>query len=309
MIPRRSTAKLDLLKINSTGLKPQRDYVAVEEPLEIRLNYEDACGQRAEQNISITMRTPGEDFELAAGFLYSERIIQSPGQVEQISYCVGAKKDKQHYNIVTVALKSGVVFDSDRLLRHFYTTSSCGVCGKASLEAISTQGCQRLSEGLAIAPEQLFAFPERLRNAQAVFEKTGGLHAAALFDARGNLVSLHEDVGRHNAVDKLIGAQLLANNLPLDEFIMLVSGRAGFEIIQKALTARIPIVASVGAPSSLAVDLAREFKMTLIGFLRGETFNIYSAKQRIISPSPVVSVVIFASELGESFSDRLSRFS
>lgn len=289
MTPRRSTAKVDLLKANATSLKPQRDLVAVEEPLEIRLDYEDACGHRVEQSISITMRTPGEDFELAAGFLFSEGIIQKRSQVEQISYCVGAEKDQQHYNVVTVALRPGVTFDADRLRRHFYTTSSCGVCGKASLEALSLQGYESLPEGLTISPEKLSALPERLRQAQAVFDKTGGLHAAALFDSPGNLLSLHEDVGRHNAVDKLIGAELLANKLPFDRVMMLVSGRAGFEIIQKALAARIPVVASVGAPSSLAVDLAREFNMTLIGFLRGETFNIYSSAQRIITPALVVS--------------------
>lgn len=288
MTPRRSTAKVDLLKANGTSLKPQRDLVAVEEPLEIRLDYEDACGHRAEQSISITMRTPGEDFELAVGFLFSEGIIQKRSQVEQISYCVGAEKD-QHYNVVTVALRPGVVFDADRLQRHFYSTSSCGVCGKASLEALSLQGYESLPEGLTISPGKLSALPEKLRQAQAVFDKTGGLHAAALFDSSGNLLSLHEDVGRHNAVDKLIGAELLANKLSLDKVMMLVSGRAGFEIIQKALAARISVVASVGAPSSLAVDLACEFNMTLIGFLRGETFNIYSAPQRIISTVPVVA--------------------
>ena len=291
MTPRRSTAKVDLLKANGTSLKPQRDLVAVEEPLEIRLDYEDAWGHRAEQSLSITMRTPGEDFELAAGFLFSEGLIRERSHVEQISYCVGAEKDQQHYNIVTVALRPGVVFDPDRLRRHFYATSSCGVCGKASLEALSLQGYERLPEGLTISPGKLSALPERLRQAQAVFDKTGGLHAAALFDPTGSLLNLHEDVGRHNAVDKLIGAQLFANKLPLDRVMMLVSGRAGFEIIQKALAARISVVASVGAPSSLAVDLAREFNMTLIGFLRGETFNIYSAPQRILSPVTVVAEI------------------
>jgi FdhD protein len=283
MRPGRRTAKIEIQRADHGQVQLQRDLVAVEEPLEIRLHYEDEPGRLAEQSLSITMRTPGDDFELAAGFLFSEGIIQTRDQIQQISYCVGPAKEKQEYNVISVELRSGVRFDRERLLRHFYTTSSCGVCGKASLAALEVRGCSRLPEGLLVSPERISRLPEALHSAQAVFEKTGGLHAAALFDADGRLVSLREDVGRHNAVDKLIGERLLAGRVPLHRFLMLVSGRASFEIMQKALVAGIPIVAAVGAPSSLAVDLASEFNMTLLGFVRGETFNIYTGAQRVAS--------------------------
>jgi FdhD protein len=283
MIPRRSIKQIAIQKVRNNNNKVTRyqDILAVEEPLEIRLGLiED--GRRLEKSISLTMRTPGDDFELAAGFLFSEGIIQNRDEIEQISYCVGLEKEKQQYNVVSVQLRSGVDFDPDRLLRHFYTTSSCGVCGKASLEALQIRGCPTLPKAHPIISAKVISeLTAKLRQAQSVFEKTGGLHAAALFDASGNLISLREDVGRHNAVDKLIGEQLLAHKIPLFDYLMLVSGRAGFEIVQKALMAGIPMVAAVGAPSSLAVDLAREFGMTLLGFVRDESFNIYTGDQRV----------------------------
>jgi FdhD protein len=281
MIPRKSTARAIIHKVSDGKATRERDIVAVEEPLEIRLGYL-LKSKRVEQSISITMRTPGEDFQLAAGFLCSEGIIQSPAQILQMSFCVGPEKGKQEYNIVSVQLTDDVEFDPALLQRNFYTTSSCGVCGKASLEALQVRGCPVLPKVQAqFESEVIYQLPEKIRGAQSGFEKTGGLHAAALFDPTGNLIALHEDVGRHNAVDKLIGEQFLGSNLPLHKYLMMVSGRASFEIMQKALIAGIPIVAAVGAPSSLAVELAREFGMTLIGFLRGKSFNLYSEPERI----------------------------
>lgn len=289
MIPRRSIKQVTIQKVRHDGnnsssndkVRRYQDILAVEEPLEMRLVFIEN-GRRLDKSLAITMRTPGDDFELVAGFLFSEGIIQNRDELEQISYCVGLEKEKQQYNVVSVQLRLGVGFDADRLLRHFYMTSSCGVCGKASLEALQIRGCPTLPQDHPIISGKIISdLTEKLRQAQSVFERTGGLHAAALFDASGNLISLREDVGRHNAVDKLIGERLLANKIPLFDYLMLVSGRAGFEIVQKALMAGIPLVAAVGAPSSLAVDLAREFGMTLLGFVRNESFNIYTGAQRV----------------------------
>jgi FdhD protein len=283
MIPKGpSLETTQIWKVNGAGGVRRRDAVAVEEPLEIRLSTNQG-GKWIEKSISITMRTPGHDFELAAGFLFSEGIIRSSLDIQELSYCVGSDKAEQEYNIVNVRLKPGVSFDAKRLERHFYTTSSCGICGKASLESLSLQGCSALPAGnLQVNRRIISRLPEVLRAAQAVFERTGGLHAAGLFDRDGQLLGLREDVGRHNAVDKLIGEQLLAGRVPLKDQILLVSGRASFEILQKALMASIPIVAAVGAPSSLAVNVAREFNLTLVGFLRGASFNIYAGAQRIL---------------------------
>jgi FdhD protein len=281
MIPRRSTKKVPLQRVHGTQITCHTDVIAVEEPLEIRLVFEEA-GRAIEQSISITMRTPGDDFELAAGFCFNEGIVQGCDEIERISYCVGLEKEKQHYNVVSVYLRPGSRVDPERLLRHFYTTSSCGVCGKTSLDALRIRGCPALPEGRPmISTEIIHTLPAKLRREQSVFEKTGGLHAAALFDTHGSFISLREDVGRHNAVDKLVGEQLLAQRLPLHDCLMIVSGRASFEILQKALSAGIPVVAAVGAPSSLAVSVASEFGMTLLGFVRGESFNIYAGTQRI----------------------------
>lgn len=260
----------------------QQDNLAVEEPLEIRLGYEAANKLREHKNISITMRTPGDDFELAAGFLFTEGIIRSAAEIDAIKHC-GAPVGRAFLrNTVRVDLRSGVEIDFKRLERHFYTSSSCGVCGKTSIEALQTLACPVLPPLRPVFDAALVhRLPEILREAQAVFERTGGLHAAALFDTKGKLHALREDVGRHNAVDKLIGSQMLAGSVPLEDYLLLVSGRASFELVQKALMAGIPILAAVGAPSSLAVELAREFKMTLLGFVRNERFNIYTGAQRI----------------------------
>ncbi len=286
MLPHRSVKRVKAQKVRQAQARRFDDMLAVEEPLEIRIVFGEA-GRRVEQSISITMRTPGNDFELAAGFLYGEGILHGPDDVEQITYCLGPEKEKQEYNVVSVRLRPGVRFDPDRLLRHFYTTSSCGVCGKASLEALQIGSVPTLlSDRPSIAAEIVPQLADKLRQAQPVFEKTGGLHAAALFDNQGNLVSLREDVGRHNAVDKIVGERLLGNQFPLHDYLMMVSGRAGFEIVQKALVAGIPLVVAVGAPSSLAVELAREFGMTLLGFARGDAFNIYAGAQRLKLPAP-----------------------
>ncbi len=252
------------------------DYLAGEEPLEIRV------GARP---ISVTMRTPGNDLELAAGFLFTEGLIAGREQIADIRS--GQEDDKNdNGNRVHVELAPGVELDGGASQRNFYTTSSCGVCGKASLEAIRVRGIKRLPAGHAVDPELLCQLPDRLREGQAIFGHTGGLHAAALFTLSGELLVLREDIGRHNAVDKVIGWALAKDLIPLQDSILMVSGRGGFEIIQKALVAGIPLVASVSAPSDLAVKLAREFGMTLVGFLRGRRFVIYSGAQRIATKAP-----------------------
>jgi FdhD protein len=257
------------------------DFLAIEEPLEIRLDYL-AEGRRAARSISVTMRTPGDDEALAVGFLLSEGIIRAAGDVSGVRACGPPVGPLQLHNVVRVELSDQVTVNMNRLERHFYTTSSCGVCGKTSLEALAVQGAPALAEDCPrLAAEVIHALPERLRASQAVFDRTGGLHAAALFNASSEIVSVREDVGRHNAVDKLLGAALLEGGVPLSDFGLLVSGRASFELAQKALMAGVPVLAAVGAPSSLAVELATKFRMTLIGFLRDGRFNIYSGKWRL----------------------------
>ncbi|MGH3086247.1 MAG: formate dehydrogenase accessory sulfurtransferase FdhD [Rubrobacteraceae bacterium] len=253
------------------------DTLATEEPMEIRL----ITGE-TKQTVAVTMRTPGNDFELAAGFLYGEGIVSERDDIKKISYCTDPDVDAdQLYNIVNVELHEGKSYDLRSLERHFYTTSACGVCGKASLEQLELRGCPVIPPGPEVSPETIYSLPEKLREAQALFESTGGLHAAALFDKDGSLVEVREDVGRHNATDKLIGWAMLDGKLPLSEHIVMVSGRSSFEIMQKCLQAGVPIVCAISAPSSLAVDVAREFGMTLVGFLRGERFNLYAGKERI----------------------------
>jgi FdhD protein len=246
---------------------PEEDLVAVEEPLQIRL------GQR---NIAITMRTPGRDAELAAGFLFTEGILQHADQIESI------EEDGQ--GIVTIRLKDASVIDALETDRNFYMTSSCGICGKASIDALRAAGCVSVTpDEPRVEARVLAGFPEKLRAGQAVFEHTGGLHAAGLFDSSGKLLELREDVGRHNAVDKLIGAAFLANQLPLSHHVLMLSGRISFELVQKAVMAGIPIIAAVGAPSSLAIETALRFRVTLVGFLRNGRFNVYSEPSRIVS--------------------------
>jgi FdhD protein len=253
--------------------------VAVEEPLEIRVEFSNG-GSRESVAVAVTMRTPGHDFELAAGFLRSEGILSDRDQVRDITYC--RSEGPQEYNVLSVRLREGVSFDATLLARNFYTSSSCGVCGKASIEAVAVRGCGPIPRGsLTVSAGLLDSLPDRLREGQAVFEKTGGLHASGLFDAEGKMRILREDVGRHNALDKVVGHAFLEGRLPLSEEILVVSGRTSFEIIQKAIAAGIPLVVAVGAPSSLAVALARDFNLTLAGFVRGGGFNLYSGEDRV----------------------------
>jgi FdhD protein len=256
------------------GRRRTADQLATEEPMEIRV---DAAGLE-QRRVAVTMRTPGHDFELAAGFLFTEGIVSGQADVGSVRYC-DVPREEQQYNVVTVDLRRP--YDPEALQRNFYTTSSCGVCGKASLDSISVR-CGPVAEGPEVAESVVVALPDQLREAQRVFDRTGGLHAAGLFDTAGTLLELREDVGRHNAVDKLVGRALLAGELPLSERVLMVSGRLSFEIVQKAAVAGIPIVCAVSAPSSLAVDTGRRFGMTLVGFLRGSRFNIYTNAERIV---------------------------
>jgi len=257
------------------------DELAVEEPLEIRLGYS-ADGRRVQRSISVTMRMPGQDAELAAGFLLAEGIVHGPRDIQSVRPCGPAIGPLKLHNVVRVELHSDVTVDLKRLERHFYTTSSCGVCGKTSLEALQVGPVPDLrADHPILSVEIVHRLPLKLREAQAVFDHTGGLHGAGLFTAAGELLGLREDVGRHNAVDKLIGSELLAGRVPLWDKIILVSGRASFELVQKALMAGIPVLVAVGAPSSLAVELARQFQMTLIGFARDGRFNVYSGERRL----------------------------
>ncbi len=276
-----SSHAVDISKVSDGVQQTQADSVAVEEPLEIRLGYSTPDG-RATRSISITMRTPGNDDELAAGFLLTESIIHRVEDILAIEPCGPPAPDTGIHNVIRIDLGADVEVDLGRLQRHFYTTSSCGVCGKTSLDALRIVGVEPMSDdGPTFTRDVLTAMPDLLRKAQHTFEKTGGLHAAAAFDSIGDVVVTMEDVGRHNAVDKVVGYLLLNKQLPAKDLAILVSGRASFELMQKTLMADIPLLAAVSAPSSLAVQLAREFNMTLIGFLRGKTFNIYSGEQRI----------------------------
>ena len=277
-----SSLAIDISKVSGDQRVSKADSVAVEEPLEIQLSYPSAEGAAA-KSISITMRTPGDDAELAVGFLYTEGIIQSGEQVASVEHAGAADPESGLRNIIRVALKPGVDVDIGRLQRHFYTTSSCGVCGKASLEALRVTGQESLADKGATFPRGIIiSLPDKLAAKQEVFAKTGGLHAAAIFDQDGEIRVLKEDVGRHNATDKVIGELLAEGKLPANEMGLMLSGRASFELVQKALVAGIPLLAAVSAPSSLAVQLAQEFDMTLIGFLRNSNFNIYAGEWRVI---------------------------
>lgn len=250
--------------------RKQRDLLAVEEPLEIRVRG---------QSVAVTMRTPGHDEELAAGFLVSEGLIRERGNITEIAYCQrGEAADFQ--NTLNVFVSPSVKIDFEKLTRHVFASSSCGLCGKASIEAVQ-QHFPPVESMVKISAKKIRQLPKKLETAQAAFAMTGGLHAAAIFDAKGKLIVLREDVGRHNAVDKVIGYVFLRELLPLENHLLLVSGRASFEIMQKALAARMPVVCAVSAPSSLAVEFARESGQTLIGFLRGKTMNVYSHPERV----------------------------
>lgn len=275
-----SSFAVDISKVSGGAPEALADSVAVEEPLEIRLGYSTSDG-RATRSISITMRTPGHDRELAAGFLYTEAIVQKSQDIASIETCGPPAPDSGNHNVIRVDLATGVEVDLGRLQRHFYTTSSCGVCGKTSLDALRVGGATTPSGSARFSRAVLTRIPDALRAAQHTFEQTGGLHAAAAFNSKGDLIVTMEDVGRHNAVDKVVGSLLLNNELPADSYGLMVSGRASFELMQKTLVAGMPLLAAVSAPSSLAVQLAREFNVTLVGFLRGDTFNIYAGEERI----------------------------
>lgn len=270
-----SKTKAKIWVVSEGKERSRLDELATEEPLEIRLS-------PTHKTLAVTMRTPGADFELVAGFLYSEGMIKNRSDIVKMSYCVDPNIDgEQQQNIVNITLKSELNLDFKSLERHFFTNSSCGVCGKASIESLEQKGCPILTEDWQITADMIYRLPEQLNQAQSVFNKTGGLHAAGLFNPEGNLLKLREDVGRHNALDKLIGSAFLADELPLNQGMVMVSGRTSFEIIQKCLMAKIPIICAVSAPSSLAVSLAQAFNLTLIGFLRGQRFNVYSGLSRL----------------------------
>ncbi|MFG3171973.1 formate dehydrogenase accessory sulfurtransferase FdhD [Streptomyces sp. NPDC048200] len=276
----RVTERRKVIRIRDGAVNTRPDTLVAEEPLEIRLNG---------KPLAITMRTPGDDFALAAGFLVSEGVLGAAEELQNIVYCAGATVDGSNsYNVVDVRTAPGVVIPDITLERNVYTTSSCGLCGKASLDAVRTTARWPVDDTagdttppVRLEPELLARLPDRLRAAQQVFDRTGGLHAAALFTEDGELVDVREDVGRHNAVDKLVGRALQNGTLPLSRTVLLVSGRASFELAQKAVMAGIPVLAAVSAPSSLAVDLAAETGLTLIGFLRGSNMNVYAGEHRI----------------------------
>jgi FdhD protein len=273
----RVTERRKVIRIRDGAVSARPDTLVAEEPLEIRLNG---------KPLAITMRTPGDDFALAAGFLVSEGVLGSAAELRNIVYCAGATADGSNtYNVVDVRTAPDVVMPDITLERNVYTTSSCGLCGKASLDAVRTTARWAIDDGdgpaMRLEPALLAELPDRLRASQRVFDRTGGLHAAALFSETGELLDVREDVGRHNAVDKLVGRALRDDALPLSRTVLMVSGRASFELAQKAVMAGIPVLAAVSAPSSLAVDLAAETGLTLIGFLRGTSMNVYAGEERV----------------------------
>jgi FdhD protein len=278
-LPKQSIEITEVLEWAKGKLHRVTDYLAAEEPLEIRV----ARQEEPPAALTVTMRTPGHDLELAAGFLLTEGILSSSEELLAIRAVSNESTGKS--NVVEVQI-AGKEYDPEQMRRNFFAASSCGICGKASIEAIRTRGLRRPNPALRVPPEIFSSLNGKLREDQAVFEKTGGLHAAGLFTASGELVALREDIGRHNAVDKVVGWALLEGRLPLSAHILMVSGRGGFEIAQKSIAAGIPILASVSASSSLAVRLAREMDLTLIGFLRGERFVIYSGADRISLAMP-----------------------
>jgi FdhD protein len=257
------------------------DMLAVEEPLEIRLEF-GPVQDRQQRNIAVTMRTPGHDLELAAGFLYGEGILRAVTDIQKIDWCSNVRKPEEYGNVVKVDLVPEVMPALDKLDRNFYMSSSCGVCGKASIEALQLAHCPVLpADGMRFSADFIRSLPAIADQQQTVFKHTGGIHAASIFAASGALLVQREDVGRHNAVDKAIGAMLLQGKLPLQDHVLLVSGRAGFELVQKAIFGGISVMVAIGAPSSLAVDLARQHGLCLVGFLRGERFNVYAGAGRI----------------------------
>lgn len=275
---RRASATATQIHVVEDGqVRVKRDALATEEPLAIRLQ---AAG--VTRDVAITMRTPGSDFELAAGFLFCEGIVTDRERISRISYCVDpAVTGAQEYNVVTVEVFGDEALTANLDNRTFAMTSACGICGQANLDALAARGYARLPPGGRIQAAVLREFPRRVRPRQRLFEKTGGLHAAAICMPDGEILVVREDIGRHNAVDKVIGWALLNGRVPLRDAIVVVSGRAGYEIVQKCVAAGVPILAAVSAPSSLAVDASREFGMTLVGFLRDDRFNVYSGMDRV----------------------------
>ena len=272
----RNARSVDLTQVSEWDdgqLHRKDDYLAAEEPLEIRV---------AGHPLSVTMRTPGHDLELAAGFLFTEGFVQTREQILSLENVEPTAEDNvKRGNVIEATLAAESAPDFEKMRRHFFASSSCGICGKASIDAVRSRLLSAPNPDFRIDSELLVGLPDELRSAQDVFQRTGGLHAAALFDSSGGLLVVREDIGRHNAVDKVIGWALLDHRVPLGNAVLLVSGRGGFEIVQKALVAGVPVLASVSAPSSLAVQLARELRMTLVGFLRGRRFVIYSGEERI----------------------------
>lgn len=256
------------------------DRLVIEEPMEIRLLFGPE-EKRIVRSLSVTMRTPGEDEELAAGFLLTEGILSSPEQIERIEARGVDDRGQATGNTIRVALRPDVEVDFAKLQRHFYTSSSCGVCGKASLEMLQLRGARPVETNWQISAEAIRQLPDRLRAAQPTFELTGGLHAAGLFDSSGQLQGVREDVGRHNAVDKLFGRAFLDRRVPLEQFGLVISGRVSFEIMQKALAARVPVIVAVGAPTSLAVELAVQYGLTLVGFTSAKRMNVYAGGARV----------------------------
>jgi len=272
---RRNVTTARVRAVRDGRVDERADRLATEEPMEIR-----AAGPRQDPvSVAVTMRTPGGDFELAAGFMLTEGLIAGRDDVRRVSYCEDLDPEEQHYNVVTVDLTRP--FDAAAVHRNFFATSSCGICGKATLEHVEV-ACPRVAPGPEVEASAIAAMPNALRRAQRVFDETGGLHAAGLFDPGGALLGLREDVGRHNAVDKLIGDLLLAGDLPASDRALFVSGRSSFEIVQKAGVAGIPIVASVSAPSSLAVDAGERLGMTIVGFVRDGRCNVYTHPERVL---------------------------
>jgi len=283
MISRTGFQRRTVIKVREGHRQQTKDAVVVEEPLEIRLVTQ---GDTHSIPLATVMRTPGADVELAAGFLFSEGIIRERRDIATIRYCLDANRDEEtRFNTLIVTLRPALEINLDHVRRLFFVSSSCGVCGKISLESLRLRGCTPLDDHppIRVSSTVLTGLDRKVQQAQALFTRTGGLHAAALFSPDGQLYSLHEDIGRHNAVDKLIGEYLLNERRDLlAQSMLMVSGRASFEIMQKALAGRIPIVVAVGAPSALAVSLAQQFNITLIGFLRGASFNIYAGAERVV---------------------------
>lgn len=283
MIGRRAATRAVRVQRRRPGsVERARDDVAVEEPLEIRVSRVNDDGGRVSEALAVTMRTPGDDFDLVAGFLHNEGIVPSADALQELTYCRGSDpREAQQYNVVEARLAPGVSFDVDALRRNMFTSSSCGVCGKASLESVEAKGCRPVESDLSVSSAVVSALPDLLRQGQGVFDRTGGLHAAALFDGEGACTVLREDIGRHNAVDKSVGSLFLRRRLPASDQILVVSGRASFEIVQKAVAAGVPVLVAVGAPSSLAVELATRFSLTLVGFVRDGGFNAYTGEDRL----------------------------